>query len=220
MPEIKEIQTQDSARKYGPKATLAQCLATIAQSFLFIRLGMNISISVIVIHDLYRNLNSEFSITTTEASWYGSLLFIAHLVGCLLSGILQDKFGKKSCMILANVPSIFGYVLLYSAHSSVLLCASTLLMGFSAGSTSSYVGEISEPRLRGSLGSLGRTAMRIGTLLMYNVHPGTVFRLEDRGIAHHVLPHYMHMFHHFHSGVTRLVDPKAKMIRPKRPCVG
>jgi len=98
-------------------------------------------------------------------------LFIIHPVGCLLSGILQDKFGKKRCMILANVPSIIGWVLLYSAHSSVLLYASTLLMGFStgfgAGSTSSYVGEISEPRLRGSLGSLGSTAMRIGTLLMY-----------------------------------------------------
>lgn len=171
MTDAKEIEAQDSARRYGPKATLAQCLATIAQSFLFIGLGMNLSISAIVIRDLYRNPNSEFSITTTEASWYGSLLFIIHPVGCLLSGIVQDKFGKKRCMILANVPSIFGWVLLYSAHSSVLLCASTLLMGFStgfgAGSTSSYVGEISEPRLRGSLGSLGSTAMRIGTLLMY-----------------------------------------------------
>ncbi|KAL4143638.1 hypothetical protein QTP88_005950 [Uroleucon formosanum] len=171
MPDVKEIQAQDSERRYGPKATLAQCLATIAQSFLFIGLGMNLSISAIVIRDLYGNPNSEFSITITEASWYGSFLFIIHPVGCLLSGILQNKFGKKRCMILANVPSIFGWALLYCAHSSVLLCASTLLMGFStgfgAGSTSSYVGEISEPRLRGSLGSLASTAMRVGTLLMY-----------------------------------------------------
>jgi len=101
----------------------------------------------------------------------GSLLFIIYPVGCLLSGILQDKFGKKRCMILANVPSIIGWVFLYFAQSSMLLCASTLLMGlstgFGAGSTSSYVGEISEPRLRGSLGSLGSMATRIGTLLMY-----------------------------------------------------
>jgi len=98
-------------------------------------------------------------------------LFVSHPVGCLISGIMQDKFGKKRCMIIANIPSILGWVILYFANSSVLLCASTLLMGFStgfgAGSTSSYVGEISEPRLRGSLGSLGSTAMRIGTLLMY-----------------------------------------------------
>jgi len=101
----------------------------------------------------------------------GSLLFIIYPIGCLASGILQDKFGKKLCMIFANVPSIIGWILLYSARSSVLLCASTLLMGFSmglgAGSTSSYVGEISEPRLRGSLGSLGTTAMRMGATLMY-----------------------------------------------------
>jgi len=101
----------------------------------------------------------------------GSLLFIIYPVGCLASGILQDKFGKKLCMVFANIPSIIGWILLYSARSSVSLCASTLFMGFStgfgAGSTSSYVGEISEPRLRGSLGSLGSTAMRMGTLFMY-----------------------------------------------------
>uniref|UniRef100_A0A2S2P7G9 Facilitated trehalose transporter Tret1 n=1 Tax=Schizaphis graminum TaxID=13262 RepID=A0A2S2P7G9_SCHGA len=170
MSDVKEIEAQKSAQKYGPKATLAQCLATIAQSFLFIGFGMNLSISAIVIRDLlYRN--SEFSITITEASWYGSLLFIIYPVGCLISGILQNKFGKKRCMILANVPSIIGWVFLYFAQSSVLLYASTLLMGlstgFGAGSTSSYVGEISEPRLRGSLGSLGSMALRIGSLLMY-----------------------------------------------------
>ncbi|XP_025205967.1 facilitated trehalose transporter Tret1-like [Melanaphis sacchari] len=171
MSNVKEIQEQKSAQNYGPKATLAQCLATIAQSFLYIGLGMNVSMPAIVIRDLYQNPNSEFSITTTEASWYASLLFIFHPVGCLLSGILQDKFGKKRCMIFSNVPSFIGWVLLYSAQSSISLCASALLMGFSTGlgaeSTSSYVGEITEPRLRGSLGSLGSAAMRIGSLLMY-----------------------------------------------------
>ncbi|XP_025416578.1 facilitated trehalose transporter Tret1-like isoform X2 [Sipha flava] len=102
---------------------------------------------------------------------YSSLLFMVHPFGCFLSGILQGKLGKKRCMIIANVPSIVGWALLYSAESSTFLCASTLLMGFSTGfgpgSTSSYVGEISEPRLRGSLSSLGSTATRVGTLLTY-----------------------------------------------------
>lgn len=94
-----------------------------------------------------------------------------HPFGCFFSGIMQGKVGKKYCMIMANVPSTIGWILLYLADSSVYLCASASLMGFStgfgAGSTSSYVGEISEPRLRGSLSSLGNTAARVGSLSIY-----------------------------------------------------
>lgn len=48
-----------------------QTLATMAQSFLLIRLGMELSISLIVIRDLYQNPNKEFPLTVTEVSWYG-----------------------------------------------------------------------------------------------------------------------------------------------------
>lgn len=43
----------------------------MAQSFLLIRLGMELSISLIVIRDLYQNPNKEFPLTVTEVSWYG-----------------------------------------------------------------------------------------------------------------------------------------------------
>lgn len=101
----------------------------------------------------------------------GSLLCVTHPIGCFLSGIVQEKFGKKRCMIIANVPGVVAWLLLYSAHHSVQLCASALLMGFGtgfgAGSTSSYVGEISEPRLRGSLGALGSAGIRLGTFSVF-----------------------------------------------------
>lgn len=99
----------------------------------------------------------------------GSLLFIIHPFGCFLSGVLQERFGKKRCMIFANVPSIAGWSLLYFAHSSFFLCASALLMGFSigvgAGAVHAYVGEITEPRLRGTMASILNTAALFGSLL-------------------------------------------------------
>jgi len=88
-----------------------------------------------------------------------------------VSGFLQEKLGKKRCMIFANLPGLVGWILLYYANTSLILYTSTLLMGFSmgfgAGATSSYVGEISEPRLRGSLGSLGGIALRLGSSVIF-----------------------------------------------------
>lgn len=98
-------------------------------------------------------------------------MYVIYPIGCFLSGILQEKYGKKLCMIISNIPSIIGWILVYYSYSSVSLCIATLLMGFSsgfgAGSTSSYIGEIAEPRLRGTLGSMGSTAMWIGSLSLY-----------------------------------------------------
>jgi len=55
-------------------SNILQSLATIAQSFLFVGLGMNLTIPAIVIRDLYRQ-NDDFSLTMTEASWYGEYIY-------------------------------------------------------------------------------------------------------------------------------------------------
>lgn len=101
----------------------------------------------------------------------GSILFVFHPTGSFLSGFLQERFGRKRCMVVANFPSIFGWIMLYYTHSVTLLYASTVLMGLSIGFSEapilSYVGEITEPRLRGTIASLATTATMIGMLLIY-----------------------------------------------------
>lgn len=73
-------------------------------------------------------------------------------------------------MIFANIPSIFGWILLYYTQSAVLLFASTVMMGLSIGFSEapilSYVGEITEPRLRGKMSSLACTSAMFGMLLI------------------------------------------------------
>ncbi|XP_022166816.1 facilitated trehalose transporter Tret1-like isoform X2 [Myzus persicae] len=166
-------ENENTSKTYGTKATVAQFFATIAQSFLLIGLGMEIGMPVIVIQQLYQNSDSEFSLTLTEISWYGSLLCIFHPVGSVLSGFLLERFGRKRCMIIANFPSIFGWILLYNTHSVVSLYASTVLMGLSIGFSEapifSYVGEITEPRLRGAMASLTSTAPTFGVLILFTL---------------------------------------------------
>lgn len=54
--------------------------ATVAQSFLLVRLGMELTMSTIVIQDLYKNPKSDFSLTTEQVSWYGKHINIMYIL--------------------------------------------------------------------------------------------------------------------------------------------
>ncbi|CAI6345707.1 unnamed protein product [Macrosiphum euphorbiae] len=168
-----EDKNENTSKNYGTKAMVAQIFATIAQSFLLMNVGMEMGMPTVVIQQLYQNSGSEFSLTLSEISWYGSLICIFHPAGSFFSGILQDKFGRKRCMIFANFPSIFGWILLYYTHSVVSLYASTVLMGLSIGFSEapilSYIAEITEPRLRGSMTSLTSTAPMLGVSFLFTL---------------------------------------------------
>lgn len=101
----------------------------------------------------------------------GSIIFIFHPTGSFISGFLQEKYGRKYCMIFANIPSIFGWITLHFTHSMILLYTASVLMGLSIGFSEapilSYVGEITEPRLRGSMTSLASAAVMFGSLIIF-----------------------------------------------------
>jgi len=120
----------------------------------------------------------------------GSLLCIFHPIGSLLSGFLQERFGRKRCIMFANFPSILGWVLLYHTHSVVSLYMSTILMGLSIGFSEapifSYVGEITEPRLRGSMASLTSTALMFGALILFTL--GYLFEWQTVALLSTICP--------------------------------
>lgn len=101
----------------------------------------------------------------------GSILYIFHPIGSFISGFVQETFGRKRCMIFANIPSILGWILLYYTHTTISLYTSTVMMGLSIGFSEapilSYVGEITEPRLRGSMASLACSSCMVGSLITF-----------------------------------------------------
>lgn len=90
-----------------------------------------------------------------------------------MAGYAQNRFGKKSCMILACLPSVFGWLMLWRANSVSILYASTLMMGlglgFNDGPAYSYVGEICEPKLRGIMSCVINMACLIGMMSSYGL---------------------------------------------------
>lgn len=76
-------------------------------------------------------------------------------------------------MVLACLPSIVGWLILWYANSVNMLYLSTMTMGlglgFNDGPAYSYIGEVCEPRLRGIMSCVINMACLIGILSTYGL---------------------------------------------------
>lgn len=82
-------------------------------------------------------------------------MYLSTPLGSVLSSMLLNRIGHKKCMILTNVPYMVSQIMFFYAERVQTMYACSILMGlsvgFSGGPLTSYVGEVSEPKLRGTL---------------------------------------------------------------------
>ena len=82
----------------------------------------------------------------------------------------MTRVGKKWTMIILSLPFIVGWILIMLAENTPMLYAGRLLTGFSGGAfgllAPSYTFEISEPSIRGALGSLQQLIATLGVLFV------------------------------------------------------
>ncbi|XP_037300888.1 facilitated trehalose transporter Tret1-like, partial [Manduca sexta] len=134
-----------------------------------------ISFATIALPDLL-NAKDGLSLTETQASWFGSISYLTQPFGALLSGPIVDYFGRKKANFLVNIPHLVAWVLMYFAWDLPTLFIANALLGLGTGvmeaPINSYVGEISEPSIRGALCTVTQLFTSIGVLLMYYL--GTV----------------------------------------------
>lgn len=97
-------------------------------------------------------------------------------VGCLLSGPLIDKLGRRTALIVTNVPSFMGWTLLSVSQPGPLgaLYAGQLLVGLSVGLSTTpatvYAAEcitVNMTRLRGCFTIVTSIVLNFGMLLTY-----------------------------------------------------
>ncbi|XP_046672093.1 facilitated trehalose transporter Tret1-like [Homalodisca vitripennis] len=155
-------------RNYGSRSTCAQVLAALAFNCLNVNVGMIICMPVLIIGAL-RTTHSPLSFSEEEASWFGGLIFMIQPLGSVVSGFLQDFLGRKKCMMFVNVPQFAAWLMLYYATTKFTLFAAVTLLGLSIGFMEapvlSYIGEVSEPRLRGVLSTVGGIFFNVGLTL-------------------------------------------------------
>ena len=98
-------------------------------------------------------------------------MLIIQPVVSVSAGFLQNFIGRKSGMILMNIAELISWVTLYTATTVNMLYASAIMMGISAGLNDApglpYIGEITEPRLRGLISSFVCISLSVGFLIEF-----------------------------------------------------
>ncbi|XP_015127530.1 facilitated trehalose transporter Tret1 [Diachasma alloeum] len=115
------------------------------------------------------NGTETLTITKNEASWVASLFSITRPVGAIIAAVIVHKFGAKKAVLLNGIPHALAWACFLINESVPWIYTSRLLSGFAVGMYYStfplYVGEISNPKIRGALISMIAQGLAIGTLL-------------------------------------------------------
>ncbi|CAK1593808.1 unnamed protein product [Parnassius mnemosyne] len=171
------------------RCVTSQVISCMPPNFLLLDLGMAISFATIAVPSLL-NASEGLSLDETQASWFGSLSYLTQPVGALLSGPIVDYCGRKRANFLVNIPHLVAWILMYFAWNPPSLFIANALLGLGTGvmeaPINSYVGEISEPSVRGTLCTVTQLFNSIGVFAMYFL--GTVVNWRNAALISLIVP--------------------------------
>ncbi|CAH1636007.1 unnamed protein product [Spodoptera littoralis] len=171
------------------RVILSQVLACLALDFLLIGLGLSISFVTMVLPEVL-DAKEGLSITKKQASWFGSMAFLCQPLGSIFSGPLLDHFGRKKALFLVNIPHVVAWLLMYYAWDVPSLFIGNALLGIGTGimeaPSVTYVGEISDPSVRGILTTLTNGFTSTGMFVAYLL--GTVLPWRQAALVALTVP--------------------------------
>ncbi|CAD7088656.1 unnamed protein product [Hermetia illucens] len=152
-----------------------QILATFAVSILTFTHGNANSWSATAI-PLLQSENTPIStgpITMEEASWIGSLVCIGGLTGNFLGGILINIIGQKKVLMLIIIPHVVLWLTLIYGNLVWHLYLARTVSGLAGGllyvAIPTYIADIADNKIRGTLGSAFMFAINGGMLSGYTL---------------------------------------------------
>ncbi|XP_072933464.1 facilitated trehalose transporter Tret1-like [Epargyreus clarus] len=171
------------------RVVLSQVLACLALDFLLVGLGMSISFVTMVLPDVL-DAKVGLSLNKKQASWFGSMAFLCQPLGSVFSGPLLDYFGRKKALFIVNIPHLIAWLLMYYAWNVPSLFIANALLGIGTGimeaPSVTYVGEVSEPSIRGILTTLTNSFTSTGMFLAYLL--GTVLPWRQAALVSLTVP--------------------------------
>lgn len=110
-----------------------------------------------------------FEISNEEASYMAILGPIGDIVGEISYTFFADKIGRKNTLLLAGVPMMCSWVLIYASQiSPIMIYVARFLGGICMGTAISvspmYTAEISRPEIRGKLGVISVFSFMSGVI--------------------------------------------------------
>ncbi|VEN63648.1 unnamed protein product [Callosobruchus maculatus] len=147
-----------------------QYLAGVGANFGIISIGMHYGWSSIALPNLMNGTETDFTITAGDASWLASLVSLGSLLGDLITFFTLDVIGRRFLILGSALPLSLSWLLVAHAQSPAFLYIGRLLGGLADGiafsSVPPYLTEISDPEIRGCLGSSYPITLQFGMFLM------------------------------------------------------
>ncbi|KAK9496814.1 hypothetical protein O3M35_012967 [Rhynocoris fuscipes] len=116
----------------------------------------------------------------TDISWLSASIELGELIAGIPSGILADKFGRRTlCLLIAPLCTL-NWLLLIFTRNLIVLYITRILQGVALGisftNVPTYIAEISSPNVRGAFGGHTVVIMYVGFLYSYCTSYNTSYR--------------------------------------------
>lgn len=167
------------------RTALPQVIAGVSAFFLLFDIGISTSYPTVLISALTglndeNNPNESLEITAAQVSWLAGINYIGKLFGSLSSGFVSETLGRRTAMLLINIPHLLAFLLFYFSTSTWNVFVAIILLGFGSGflkaPSSCFVAEISEVSIRGILISMSTIALTVGPLIIFSLGALTAWR--------------------------------------------
>jgi sugar porter (SP) family MFS transporter len=116
-------------------------------------------------------LGREFALDDTTKQFVTGAIIFGALFGCLGTGPLSDRFGRRRMVIFVGVLFALGSIASALSPSVPVLLASRFLLGLSAGSSTQiipvYIAEVAPPKHRGKMVVLFQFMVVFGITVAY-----------------------------------------------------
>lgn len=123
-----------------------------------------------VLPQLYEK-TSWLVITKEQGSWISSLLALGAIVGAVPSGPMSDKLGRKKTLLLLTVPFVLSWAIIIFTSKLWLIYVARFIVGVAVGAACvvvpTYITEIAETSIRGTLGAMFQLFLTVGILLAF-----------------------------------------------------
>ncbi|KAG8271893.1 hypothetical protein J6590_052949 [Homalodisca vitripennis] len=118
---------------------------------------------------------APISMNIREIAWMVSLLYLGNLTSPIPAEYLADSYGRRKILLYTGLVSVMSWLMILFATNSTHLFVARFLAGLQFGMIATvqpiYIGEISQPDIRGTLNTFNNFMFGTGSLFSFVVGP-------------------------------------------------